>query len=74
MIALSPEPETIVLPSGEKPTEVTFLLCAFCFSALSSSVAARTTQEGRRADWRGAGWRHACARRGVRSEHPSPRP
>ena len=30
---LSREPETIVLPSGEKATEVTTLLCAFCFSA-----------------------------------------
>ena len=27
------EPETIVLPSGEKATESTQWLCAFCFSA-----------------------------------------
>ena len=30
---LSYEPETIVLPSGEKAMELTPLLCAFCFSA-----------------------------------------
>ena len=30
---LSYEPETIVLPLGEKATERTPLLCAFCFSA-----------------------------------------
>jgi len=36
LIAMSLEPETIVLPSGEKTTEVTDLPCAFCFSALSS--------------------------------------
>ena len=30
---LSREPETIVLPSGEKATESTQWLCAFCFSA-----------------------------------------
>ena len=37
---LSAEPETMVLPSGEKATEVTELLCALCFSAFSSSEAA----------------------------------
>ena len=37
---LSYEPETMVLPSGEKATEVTTLLCALCFSALSSREAA----------------------------------
>ena len=36
----SPEPETMVLPSGEKATDVTQLLCALCFSALSSRDAA----------------------------------
>ena len=30
----------MVLPSGEKATEVTELLCALCFSAFSSSEAA----------------------------------
>ena len=30
---VSAEPETIVLPSGEKATENTRSLCAFCFSA-----------------------------------------
>ena len=30
----------MVLPSGEKATEVTMLLCALCFSALSSREAA----------------------------------
>ena len=33
---LSHEPETMVLPSGEKATEATTLPCALCFSALSS--------------------------------------
>ena len=42
---LSQDPETIDDPSGEKATEVISLLCAFVFSVLSSSVAAR---EGRR--------------------------
>ena len=37
---LSAEPETMVLPSGEKATEYTWWLCAFCFSALSSREAA----------------------------------
>ena len=37
------EPETMVLPSGEKATEVTPLLCALCFSALSSKDAAAST-------------------------------
>ena len=32
----SAEPETMVLPSGEKATESTMWLCALCFSALSS--------------------------------------
>ena len=30
------EPETMVLPSGEKATEDTSRLCALCFSAFSS--------------------------------------
>ena len=33
---LSSEPETMVLPSGEKATDVTRSLCAFGFVALSS--------------------------------------
>ena len=33
----------IVLPSGEKATEVTLPLCALCFSALSSRDAAAST-------------------------------
>ena len=36
LIVLSLEPETMVLPSGEKVTELTVLLCALSFSALSS--------------------------------------
>ena len=40
---LSREPDTIVLPSGEKVTEVTKWLCALCFSALSSRDAAAST-------------------------------
>jgi hypothetical protein len=36
LIVLSSEPDTMVAPSGEKATEFTKLLCAFCFSALSS--------------------------------------
>ena len=39
MIVLSSEPETMVDPSGEKATDVTPLLCALCFSALSSREA-----------------------------------
>ena len=37
---LSREPDTIVLPSGEKATDITQWLCALCFSALSSREAA----------------------------------
>ena len=37
---LSLEPETMVLPSGEKATDNTQPLCALCFSALSSREAA----------------------------------
>ena len=48
MIVSSSEPETMVLPSGEKATDMTQVLCALGFSALSSSVAA---EEGKRA-WR----------------------
>ena len=40
LMVLSLEPETMVLPSGEKATERTQLLCAFSFSALSSREAA----------------------------------
>ena len=44
LIVLSHEPDTMVLPSGEKATEVTMLLCALCFSALSSRDAATSTE------------------------------
>ena len=43
MSVSSPEPETMVLPSGEKATEYTEPLCALCFSALSSKDAAAST-------------------------------
>jgi hypothetical protein len=39
LIVLSCEPDTMVAPSGEKATEYTLLLCALCFSALSSREA-----------------------------------
>ena len=40
---LSLEPETMVLPSGEKATERTEELCASCFSALRSRDAVAST-------------------------------
>ena len=40
LIVSSPEHEATVVPSGEKATEYTPLLCALCFSALSSREAA----------------------------------
>ena len=40
LIVLSALPETMVLPSGEKATELTSPLCALCFSAFSSREAA----------------------------------
>ena len=36
----SQEPETMLLPSGEKATEATMWLCALCFSAFNSKYAA----------------------------------
>ena len=39
MIVLSSEPDTMILPSGEKATERTPSLCALRFSALSSREA-----------------------------------
>jgi hypothetical protein len=39
LIVSSSEPDTMVAPSGEKATEVTNMLCALCFSALSSREA-----------------------------------
>ena len=36
LMILSREPETIVLPSGEKAMEVTPSLCAFFFSAIKA--------------------------------------
>ena len=41
---LSHVPETMVAPSGEKATEDTVLLCALCFSALSSREAAASVE------------------------------
>ena len=43
LIFLSKEPDTMVLPSGEKATERTSASCALCFSALSSKDAATST-------------------------------
>ena len=40
MSVWSSEPDTMLLPSGEKATEFTSPLCALCFSALSSKDAA----------------------------------
>ena len=40
MSVWSHEPDTIVLPSGEKATDQISPLCALCFSALSSREAA----------------------------------
>ena len=40
MIVLSPDPDTILVPSGENATDVTQLLWAFVFSLISSSLAA----------------------------------
>jgi hypothetical protein len=39
LIVLSLEPDTMLEPSGEKATDITQLLCALCFSALSSREA-----------------------------------
>ena len=44
LIVLSLEPETMVLPSGEKATERTESLCALCFSAFSSREAAASVR------------------------------
>ena len=55
------EPETMVLPSGEKATEDTPLLCALCFSALSSKDAAASVgalRYGQRVG--GCRCRHTC--------------
>ena len=46
LIVLSSEPDTIFVPSGEKATDMTQLLCASVFSLLSSSVAAREARNG----------------------------
>ena len=40
MIPMLTEPDTMVLPSGEKATDTTPVWCAPCFSALSSKDAA----------------------------------
>jgi len=39
LIVWSKEPDTMVAPSEEKATDITMLLCALCFSALSSREA-----------------------------------
>ena len=54
MIEWSLEPDTMVVPSGEKATEYTLSLCALCFSALSSKDAAASTEAVRagRKGWR----------------------
>ena len=44
MSVWSYEPETMVLPSGEKDTEFTESLCAPCFPALSPRDAAASTE------------------------------
>ena len=44
LIVWSPEPDTMVEPSGEKATEVTTSLCALCFSALSSREAVASVE------------------------------
>ena len=43
MSVWSSEPDTMLLPSGEKATEFTSPLCALCFSAFSSKDAAAST-------------------------------
>ena len=45
LIVLSLEPDTMALPSGEKATDITDALCAPCFPALSSRVAATSKAE-----------------------------
>ena len=49
MIVPSPDPDTILVPSGENATDRTKLLCAFVFSLNSSSLSAR--QARRRQFW-----------------------
>ena len=44
MSVLSSEPDTMVVPSGEKATEDTVKLCALCFSAFSSREAAASVR------------------------------
>ena len=44
MIVLSLEPDTMLEPSGEKATDITNLLCALCFSALSSREAVASVE------------------------------
>ena len=43
LMLASYEPETILSPSLLKVTDLIMLLCAFCFSAWSSSVSANST-------------------------------
>jgi len=44
IVLSNPEPETMVVPSGEKATEDTRPLCALCFSAFSFREAAAQAQ------------------------------
>ena len=54
LIVLSLEPETMVLPSGEKATKFTHSMCAPCFSALSSRDAVASGEVVRfEQDWGG---------------------
>ena len=68
----SSEPETMVLPSGEKATEYTLSLCAPCFSALSSKDAAASTaavSSGLRV-WGVSVCRHTCSLPRSAAAHP----
>ena len=62
LIVSSAEPETMVLPSGEKATDQMVPLCALCFSTLSSKDAAASTGAVRfeLKGWRVCQCRHTC--------------
>ena len=59
MIVLSPDPDTILVPSGENATEMMKPPCAFVFSLNSPSASARDTSRGqfwpKRGDFEGKG-------------------
>ena len=44
-MVLSPDPDTILVPSGENTTDMTYLLWSLVFSFSSSSLSARTSQQ-----------------------------